>query len=563
MRKTLTLMVMMLVTALLVFAPVAAIAEDAPFANEMPANTMVYASVRTDDEYLDLLDSIFMRFADALAPVIAMSGEEVPAELSLRSILDEAFMDEYGADFDAAVRSWLGDYAAIGTIADADGNNQALVAVEITDKDAAIAFFSQANDDVASYEVTEENGLTIYYDGYSSYTAFSDDTMYVATNYDLLPITALDGTLAGSASFIDALAALPADDYNLVGYIDGAAISAAENAAEMFGAPDLSSITSEGGVVAFGATIAEGRVLIADAVSIGGDTSLYGALDNPIDPAFSQFIPSTASMVIHGSNFADILMTALEASGEDPAQFASISQMFQLDFETEFLPLFEGDYALFADISGLDPLAMADSTGIDPSTIQAGLVIETTNAENAQSLISGLNMLLMLMANETVTVTPGEVAGVQAQIITVSDPSLSTPLEVVIAANENVIVVATRAAAETALTGTGGLDSSATYQEASGYFLADPSVVAYLDQTGFSSIVTLFGLVVMGPAIENVFESITSDLGSGIVTPGLNQDGEEAMMAYMYVLQQFNSLSISTAINGDVASARFVIALSE
>jgi len=550
-----TVMMLMLLALGLVFnAPaVDAAVEDAPFADQFPADTLLYASLRTDDAYIDLLDGIVERFVSVLQP-LAQPGD-LPPDLSLRTVLDMIAMDAVGSDFASGVRPWLGDVVALGAAPDADGMTQILLVVDVTNKDAVLSFLT-AN--IPDLERTEEGDFTVFYDGFETYIAVNNDAMYITAERALIPFNALDGSLATTSLFMDSLAALPAESYNILLYANGDGVAQAEAAASMFGAPDLESMAGDNVTLMVGATIQDERSLILDVVGLGEDAAmLFSAFDTPVDPAFTRYIPD-ASMVIHGSNLADTLMTALAASGEDVSQFETISQLFQLDFQTEFLPLFSGDYALFLDVAGLDLISFLDSSAIDPDFIVAGVVLETTNYENVQAVLSNLNMLLMMFASgEGISVEPGTIAGTDALIITISDPSLVNPLEIVLAANEEVIVIVTRNVAESILSGEGGLDRSPLYQEAANYFLPNSSIVAYLEPGTLIGLASLGWSFAVNPTVEGVV------LQSSGVTPGLGQTDDDMIQALNTLINQFHSLTITTAVNGDVATARFVITLSD
>lgn len=571
--------------------------EAATFAELMPADAILYASIRTDNAYLETLDGIIAKFYPLLDRIREMDDTTPPnSEFTMNNLLAQVFPE--GQDTPAwttDIRPWLGDTVAVAALApDADGVSQVVIAFDSNDRAGALNFARQAYPNGEDQGVTESerDGFTVLTVDFGMdpadniVIAANDEAMYFASSEALIPFGgAPSSNLAGSAGFSSALGRLPAPSYNIIGYLDATALSATSET--LLDDSGLPSPTIEGALV-FGATIAEGRTMIIDVATDGAQVAavdLVGIVSTPVDTGFHQYIPADASMVIHGSNLRLGIDEALElAAAEDETLGEQLEQLdtlldsfLQLDFQNDLLGLLEGEYVAFltveTDSDGMPVVLNSVMAGSGSLGIEGGIILETTNAENAAQLISGTQGLLALAGDlgEGISITTGEVAGVDAIIISVEDPSLPAPLEIVAASNSDVIVIATRRSAEQALQGEGGLGSADLYEEAERYLLDDATTIWYLDRAGTISGVGVVGLTLLGPAIGNIFEDILDELSlapTGEATYQFTQDDMADPMDLITGLigdlnSAFNSMTISTATDSNDIIVRFVLTFSE
>lgn len=558
-----------------VFAPVAQVdaqAEATPFADQMPAETVFYASLRTDQAYIDALNSVLGRFGPVLDN-LNQSGAGVPPSqmLDLNALLDLAFQQSAGVTFSQGVRPWLGDNAAIGVFG--ENSSQFLLAAQVTDGAAALDFFRNT----AGSEVTEstQGDFTVLSDATGATIATNGGELYAAMNQNAIPFNgALQNNLASQSNFQNAVSSLPAGQYNAVFYSDLGSVAQDLSGAFMQGFSQgfggSMGNNGQGNVnpaqqvpdslpFAVGATILNNSTLTLDVASPLMDDAtsqaVGNALSTPISTDFARFIPSEAGLVIHASNlqatYNQVVQAAQQQSGADvQSQLEQVRQLSQqflgVPFE-DLLGLLSGDYALFA---GAPEGAVMNTMQGNAPQFSAGLVLETTDAATAEQVLSSVQTFASSMAGnqQNVTVESGQVAGAQALIInaTVNQGGMSFPLELVFAVNQDVVVFANRSAAETVLQGQGGLNNSQNYQTASADFLPNATSVWYVGQNGLRS---------LGEAIA-AGANVT---GQSQAVPG------QPMELVNQIVPAFNNLTISTASaeNGNAVLTRLTIALSD
>src|SRR4051794_25533278 len=106
--KRLIVIILILGTALgALTLPAAAQTETTSLASYFPADTPIFISFRTDDQFIDLLDKLAAQIGTAV-PGGLMSG-------SLRELLDMQVANmQPGGTFAKTIRPWLGDMGAFG-----------------------------------------------------------------------------------------------------------------------------------------------------------------------------------------------------------------------------------------------------------------------------------------------------------------------------------------------------------------------------------------------------------------------------------------------------------------
>lgn len=574
----------------------------AAFVDVMPGDAFVYAALRTDDGYLDTLDGVIAKFYPLFDSMRALDDTIPPNDqINMRALLNE-MLAEGGLSWDADVRPWLGDSIALAGVQTADGSNQPVIfAVDITDREGALNFMRMAAEDQPFSESSDGDFSTLMMEGEEpTLVAVNDSAMYISNSADLIPFAGPPAnSLSENGAFNAALDRLPAPGYNIVGYLDVGVATLAVNQTfnDIVGgmgsavAPAADAVVE--GQIVFGATISDGRSMIFDMATANAqaaDINLTSIVSTPVDDTFNRYIPADASLVVHGSNLRAAFDEALRiAAAEDPAFNDGLAQVdgllaafLQLDFQNDLLGLLEGDYAAFltfettpeGDLTLFNTLmGMGGDLGVS-----GGIIVETTNADNARQLVSGSQNLVMLLGDlgEGVSITTESVAGTDALVVALTDPTLPAPIEIVFAANNDVIVIATRDAAVRVLQGEGGLNNAERYQDAAQFMLENPTTVWYVDRSGVAAS-QLVVLALLGPAIGNVFEDILEELEEpGVSLPAdgatfqLTQGGDDMDAMGQMMMQvldaftdAFNSMSITTTVDGNDVLARFVLTLSE
>lgn len=468
-----------------------------------PADTKLFFSMRTDEAFLDELEMLVSSVRTQLPAEVPMMG--------LRETLRQG-MATAPVDFDTLM-TWLGDWAAFGAneFDSEGGNTQGYLVVALEDQAALEAYLSENSEMFTTG--TDAAGNTTYTAG-DTLMVLGDGVLYSSSASYEMPEFPVADTLLDSEAYQNSVGALIADQYNAVVYVDLAAAAASANTAEI---DELGFDASTLGSAAVGFTILDGDTLTIDTAQT--DVTDEAA---PVDMNFAQFIPANASAVIHATNFTGLfaqleaLVQATNTNPEDPMeQIRQGLQMFSIDLDEDILSWTTGDYALFmrSDIMGVVTAMESPGQPMDPMQyLDFGLVFEATDAAKAQELASKLNTTIMMAVgqNPEVTVSTEDLRGTEVTVIS-APVQPGVVVDLVIGANDNIFFIANRAAADTILSGDGTLASNPTYQEASSYFLPNPSSVWFADANGLAA-VTVVPLALLGPAIGNVFDNITDEL---------------------------------------------------
>lgn len=594
-------LIVLLLGAFAVPALAAPQAELTALAAYYPLQAPLFAAMRTDDAYIAELDA-------ALAGVLAKLPEgTVPPGFSLRSALNMLAAQTGTADFDAAVRPWLGDTAAVGFLSPegmSGSSQEFVIAAQITDRAAAAAFWKALLDRTNStygeitdraytfytmdIEAPEEGGLLI-----------TDDVMLLGVGDLRAMLLTREARLNQYAAFTDALTLLPADRYNAVIYMDAAAIARAM--------PDSEAQLAAGlvGTQMVGLTVLDDRSLVIDAVSLAGEQSLeslglnLGAL-TPVDPAFAAHLPADASLVAHAANLRALYDAVIGLAGANTPNAEEFEKNLQqiefavrgftgLELEEDILSWMTGDFAAFASINN-DAIQLALKRALEGGSfmletvpLEFGVLVEATDAAKAQALSAALGKALAQFTQQApdVSISQEQIAGVDVTVLSTQvelSPPVKAPLDVVIGANDRVFVIATRKAATAILEGAPGLDTNPAFNQAARYLLPDASSVWYMDSDGFSSVFTVTTLALLGPSIQNVFDEIVAGLESGAVatlSPAEEQRRQELIrqqrqaemeqaQALINFLDNFmTSATISTQNLDSGARVRLVLTLAE
>ncbi len=570
MRKAILIVVMSLMLLLGIMPALAVPAADLnALGRYFPADTPMLISFRTDDDFIEEMDALLDRLRTAFP-------DEFPAD-SFRDMLDDAasYISE-DATFDSEMRAWLGDVASIGLtsfemLADTDEDNDddspGFVALSITDRAAAVDFFTRIiESDDSEYQRTDEGAYTLLTNPDSDAAIFVGDDAVLFTNYpDLLPVEGVPvDNLSANPAFTDTLALLPEADYNATLYLDlpailKAAATSDPEAAEAMNA--FGSLMGRVGPQVWGFTILDETALTLDVVQGIGDLSTLegegfsAPVLPPVDPAFARFLPANAPLVIQGTdinaNFTanlDNMMFMARQQGAASGDFspeeieemmAQIEQGFTaltgLDLRDDLLSWMTGDYALFVSLSPTLP-EMATNDMPSEMPFEFGFAVEVTDPAAAQTTVTGLsrtfNQLAALISAgaaddpdaTTSGVTTEEIGGATVTVLTIKPSDVSFPVEVLLGANDDVFALGTRSAVTTILTGDGGLAANPRYISAQALAVPNASSFAWLNMEGLAPLREMVNAV--APPEEAASAQAFFDLiESGSATSALDEDG--------------------------------------
>jgi hypothetical protein len=337
MRKlTLTLLTVLVLLAG-VLAPVAS-AQEIPvddltaLAAYVPANTSVFAAVRTDQAYFETLDALLRDIAEAV-------GEQVPPGGFLGELNRAIIRGSGGAlTYESAVESWLGNTAAIAVITDnvmamSGTSTPAVALVEVTDRDSAEQFLDLMLAELIAADLYSKDSAddTVLYrsEVSTSYTfLLTDNVLYIGNPAaftgelgSLIP-----ESLAETESFTALLGTLPETNYNIIGYMDLPALATSASmlargftSGEQGPQINYDAIPAALGPVGFGATILGGRTLALDLVHLPGEGDLLTILNlpsltyiegAPADPDFAGVVPADTAFYMQGTSLGSVIAAA-------------------------------------------------------------------------------------------------------------------------------------------------------------------------------------------------------------------------------------------------------------
>ena len=562
-------MILLLLTAVLLLslaAPTAAMptADLTVLARYFPEKTVMFASIRMDDDFFSSLD-----------PILALLHEYVPdvPEMTTEQLFDQILAESSDIDgtFAETIRPWLGDTAAFGLpsaaglFEEAMDNSQepALLAVEVTDRAALLAFLRELplNEERVRFEDAGDH--TLITDGDDpSFAIYIDDTVMLMTNNPaLLPEETVTTGLESSEDFQNSLGSLPETDYNAVFYM---------NLSELFdNLPTGSTDSPEGamlsavspfenafGGTAIGATILQNRSLTLDIAQPILDASAYAGMGialptdyAPVDFSFARFIPAGTPLVFQSADLQmlyEYMVDSLTAAAEMQAEIAPESEvspveeleqglvqlefvvngLTRLDLQDDVLSWMTGDYALALNFSPV--ISDLSSTSDIPSEFpfDFSFLIEATDADAAQAVVDGIAQSLVAFGGDSYTVEEVTIGDTTAQSIHIpTNDELPFPIEIVLGASDEVFVVGTPRMAEAALNPGDGLAADPNYVEMQTFTLPEPRAVAYLSGEELAPFVRL--LVISRSvnaqdedAITNLFRLISGGSISSTVQEG-------------------------------------------
>lgn len=561
------LLFMILILSISLFAPVSAQVQTEKFgslvdaAQFFPSSTPIYFAIRTDGEYINTLNDVFVQIQE----------RTVGTALSIPAGLDMVFDSIFGSDFQNDVAPWLGNFVAVGIfpmdlMIDYTSRNDKAefgVIINITSRDSATEFVSDFFTKRIGGDIRQERGddFTTFYAGDYDDTRFVITDEYLTiTNTDKLALPQpLQGSLFNTYAFEDALNPLPADAYNFVGYVDIATLQSYLSATRDYyyyrnqRFMDLLLVQTMG-PIAFAGNIENGNVLVVDTVFSAGNMigmeqlGLSMPPDLTVTPEFANVIPSDAIVAVHGVSplaygdyFRDSALAVwryLSASEFNPEYDANIEEWVNQGY----VGLGRVADAIFSNLTGLslerDFANWMSSDGVffmrsNPELdnpqfpIDLAFVSQVTDGtqslESIRRLVRALPLTLRSLGVRGVVFTETTLEGADALIMEIHGYEISTKpvLELVISANETVFAIGTHRAVADVLAGrTGG-----AFPASQAYILPDANMVLYDNVTNALPLARWIVAQSGANSQRDLVERIVNLIGEGVISTTILDNG--------------------------------------
>jgi hypothetical protein len=516
----------------------------------------------------------------------------LPAEVDLRQILESQVLANAFITY-ADIRAFLGDTLSIGirdfaSFQDGDPQDAGVqVVIELSDA-AAFRTFLDRQTGGALPAPSQQGDFTVYEVDRSTVLAIGPAEVIITTNP--AGLVSRMARLDSSEGFTSAISALPADSYNIVMYLNYAALITGVPGMTDMMSPDMMALLPQHAGVGF--TILDGNTLTID---ITGDTVVGVDYLKPVNPDFAAFIPGDTDLLLHSSNlngYFDYIVNTLDSTysqmGVDidlakelETAFSQIKSVTQIDMREDVLSWMNSDYAIYtsADLLALvDMLNTIANDGRLPMDaglpLEFGIVVATDNPAKTAETVGKLGTLLSAAtANQenvrVAEVNEGGFTGYEITLtIPVAGPSRFINYDILLGSTSAVFFFGSTTAGERVLAGD-NLTATSNYANAGRYILPNAVSVAYTDDEGVDVFVGgLAGLAILGPTINNVFENITDNLEGGSGSSSSLQappTPEQILAQFRLVLAVTNSLfdntTISTAVAGDYTIGRATLTL--
>lgn len=508
MRKQISLIILLILLLGMFVGGVQAtpVAELTTLARYAPNDSTVFVAIRTDDTYIQSLDSL-------LADVNARTGGQLlPPNFTLRSALNDLFTDMSGIPngFDSAIRPWLGDTAAIILPTGIDLNSSAppvvLFAASVANRGAATFFLSMAFQGISPEE--GPGGTLIYAaPGAPFSAALTEDALLLAENRANLELAVFPNEdaakLTTHSGFQATITALPAGDYNIVafanltGLMAGVSAMLDEGLAEM-GLPgdlDLQGMLNQVGYLGAGLTILNGRSLTADLALVPAEAQT-GTVSAGVDQDLLARVPSNAALVILDDGlgdrisgllgFVEQLSDMLETSGAMDEMLADAPAALRglrlRDFVTFIRLSFRGTFGLDLDetlgwMNGSFALHLSGTSDGGNLVLNPGFVLALDENARAGELVGAI---AGLMTDSFATATyENNVLTVPA---TLYNQSADASRDFLLAHTSDLLAAGTRSTVEFALDPSGNsLLDNAAFQDEQAIFLTDATAIWFIN----------------------------------------------------------------------------------
>jgi len=399
-----------------------------------PADTPLFFSIRTDNQFINELDDVLQHVTNNLSLGIT--------NLSLIELIDDILRTQ-GLEY-ASVRILLGNEFAMGVT----NLNPLLDNNPFNDLDSGIFFavdvqlsmvIDQVIADLRLDIIQERNGFTVYSGDDDLYLAVSDEVVVLSfvNDFQLDPATSLFET----ESFQNTISALPADSYNAMAYANIATLGS-------LGLTDVEDSSGFG----VGLTIIEELALTVDFVFTSSQPSSSIPLDRPND--LLEFVPSGNELYVISAGFDNTYRQSFDDLG-DLSQLlgseitfaddiAAILSEAGIALEEDVLSWMDGNYAYIGSIKTLPLLTYYRTDQWTQVPYGFGLVVESTNPELTEDTYDRLSTQLaqIMASNDTWTTTNEQHGDWRSTHVTIQLPETTNvnefiELEVVIAIDDD------------------------------------------------------------------------------------------------------------------------------
>lgn len=483
------------------------VAELTTLARYAPQDSTVFIAIRTDDAYIQALDSLL---ADLNART---GGQMLPRDFTLRNALNELFTDmsDIPNGFDSAIRPWLGDTAAIilPTGIDLSGNTEpaVLLAASVANRGAAMFFLNLAFTGVSPEQ--GPGGTLIYAaPGAPFSAALTEDALLLAENRANLELAVFPNEdaakLTTHSGFQATIDALPAGDYNIVAYANLTSLIAEvgvmldEGLAEM-GLPgddlNIQDLLNQAGYLGAGLTILNGRSLTADLALVPTDAPT-GAVSAGVDQDLLARVPSSAALVILDDGlgdrisgllgFVEQLSDMLETSGTMDEMLgdapAALRGLRLRDFVTFIRLSFRGTLGLDLDetlgwMNGSFALHLSGTSDGGNLVLNPGFVMALDESARAGDLVGAI---AGLMTDSFATATYED--NVLTMPATLYNRRADASHDFLLAHTSDLLVAGTRPSVEFALDPSGNsLLDNAAFLDEQAIFLDDATAIWFIN----------------------------------------------------------------------------------
>jgi len=466
---------------LLLLAPVQMTAQQGTDGPQTMAQYMppvdLFATLRTDQAYIDQLDRVLFQITDALP-------DDVTGPITLTDVLNDALLPDLPLDATAILTTLIGDYAAIGIdLLDAldDGvisEDDAVIVyavAPIQERDLLENALRLSGITAEAVESVEGAYTRFTFPDIPRVVALSDRLIYIVegtTDFD----PAFTPSLADMPGYTATLDTLTMADYSAIFY-GGTGEFVRELATDPAVQEILAALgfdTSTLGPVASGLSITDDGTLLVDVMQ--ARNGRMDVLNPPVAPDFARYIPAESEVFVHTTDINQLLTTVsgliASISGSTTerdiyAQFENlVAVLLGLDLQTDILPWASGDYGVFARLSAMQ-------TVTDP--LRIGAVVEVTDLAAAQTLIDAVRDAIVRLfddvpISESRIVVAATGASVDALIVELQDETFGQ-VEVAIGAYDNVLFVATYDMAVDLLDGGRSLLDEVAYTDATDRYL--------------------------------------------------------------------------------------------
>jgi hypothetical protein len=464
--------------------------------------------------------------------------------------------------------AWLGDVIAIGIPSnDLTGlieNNQSdvpvLIAIGVTERAPLEELLTSVIRGQDGNLTTDDSGALVVEgdDPRDPSLRLSDDVLFIAVNGAELPSDDMT-TLQDDANFISTMAGMPADDYNIVGYVNAGAYLDAimtmqdgmmAEVMDQAGMGDMMAAMPDAyRGIAVGFTILSSDHLTADVFANFDydavlEASGMGMMPEvgPLDASYLSRVPESAAMAIVSSNLGGSIeqaLTSLESVaamqesmlGDD--EFADQIQNLETSLQAVLGLTPEEAFGWatgpFAVSLGFDMGAFPLGLNSTPTRNPLGFGLVAANVDGgAQALFDSVSQLLGNFAGtDMLEVTQKDIVGGQAINIRITMPDVPVPFDLQMAVTDAVFAIGTTDYVQVALEADGGLTVDDAFVRSFETALGDTTTFYYVSPSG----IDVVGLALLGQRGTDTGDMLSTFIESANISVGaISADGAAIRM---------------------------------